>query len=958
MAIASPESKTHLDEFVLRDELRAQRTQIPDQPFLNPIVNVAFGLSRQLESGEVAFSDLKSLVQRLMDRACVRRAMALRERAGLIDDEQTIREFGDFVADRIEKNVDPDVAFEKFAHRWRRARSGIVFTAHPTFGLSDAVTDKMVEIASRGTAADVDQTIGLAHRPDDNISLDYEHRRAQKAISQVRQSYVDLLCRFLDVAAEAFGDRAYTLKPRLATVACWVGYDLDGRTDITWRNSFLVRTKEKRMALEDIRSRFLKIKDGLDASAETQKLVRQITGKLDLAHAAVDEQIKALEKADTKELSRADAANILSRADGYNLTTTEPVIKLFDELIAASGNAQQKRDIAALSGLFGATGLGTSHIHVRINAVQLNNALRAYVHEPWTQDLTEQQALVRIVEMIGNAKPETVNFKSLDLENSTAIRQFAMIAQMRKHVDGETPVRFLIAECESPATILIAIFFAKLFGVEDIVDISPLFETPAGLESGARLIERLLEEESYRAYVRGRGRLSIQTGFSDAGRFIGQVAATLAIERLHHALAEIISNRRDQLENVELLIFSTHGESMGRGAHPGSLKRRLRYVLSDEARWRFVRHGLSLKHETSFQGGDGYLWFADKAMSTRMLATIIEDGADAREGEDPFYSDQNLSLDFLLRLREYQQNLFSHPGYRALLGAYGSNILFRTGSRAVKRQSDTMTAADRGDPARMRAIPNNAILQQFGYVANVVAGLGAAVGSERDRFVSLAKQSNRLRPLIELIARGKQLSSLNAMGANALVFDAGFWASRASWGKEKHLEPAFRKLATTLLQDSRAGAITGLAHQLRLDAVELHTLLEDIGLEGGKIPDDDRLELDVLHAVRLALIMRVFILAAQLPKFAAKNDVNHEQILNWALSLDVPQLTPFMRSAFPRSSDADSEDDRYLEKASYRPHSMEDYGRLEDEIFQPLEDAYELIREIGTGISHHFGAFG
>ena len=36
----------------------------------------------------------------------------------------------------------------------------------------------------------------------------------------------------------------------------------------------------------------------------------------------------------------------------------------------------------------------------------------------------------------------------------------------------------------------------------------------------------------------------------------------------------------------------------------------------------------------------------------------------------------------------YQQHLFKHPGYRALLGAFGANLLFKTGSRPVKRQGD------------------------------------------------------------------------------------------------------------------------------------------------------------------------------------------------------------------------------------------------------------------------------
>ena len=123
-----------------------------------------------------------------------------------------------------------------------------------------------------------------------------------------------------------------------------------------------------------------------------------------------------------------------------------------------------------------------------------------------------------------------------------------------------------------------------------------------------------------------------------------------------------------------------------------------------------------------------------------------------------------------------------------MLGAFGPNLLFKTGSRPVKRQMEGASTADRGDPARMRAIPNNAILQQFGYIANVVAGLGAAVGSERERFIEVSKSSARLRPLMEMIARGKQLSSLNAMGANAIVFDPGFWAMRASWGREPHLD--------------------------------------------------------------------------------------------------------------------------------------------------------------------------
>ena len=939
-----------LDEQALRSELKELRAQIPDRPALNPIAHLAFRLSRQLEAGDISFDDLKDLATRLMDSACVHRALVLKEQIGLESDEKTDEEFSSFVAN-LAKDTS-DAGLEAFQKRFGRARNGIVFTAHPTFGLSEKLSERIAEIAVSGSSDD--KPLGIPHRPDPELTLDYERGRVQSAIRNLRDAYTDVLGDFFTTAHAAYGERAYKLKPQLATFASWVGYDLDGRTDIKWAFSFIVRLREKADALADIRERFLALKEALGDEPDMVRLQRQVTGKLDLAIAAVESHIKALEAVGPEGKTLADAANIISQSDQHNLTSIEPLLALFDQVVETTNDVKAKIAVLSVAGLLRATGLGMSHIHVRVNAVQINNAFRAFVHESWTRDLTERQAQARIVEMIDTVTPETVNFETLDLENATAIRQFALVSQIMKHVDGDTPIRYLIAECESPHTILIALYFAKLFGVSDIVDISPLFETPAALETGQRLVERLLTVQAYRDYVTTRGRIAVQTGYSDAGRFIGQIAAGLAHERLHHGLAEVV--RKSGLKDVETLIFSTHGESMGRGAHPGNLRRRLRYVLPGESRWRFFRAGLPVKHETSFQGGDGYLYFANTSFAKRALVTIVMSGKDPGSGEDPFYTDTNLALDFQLRLRDYQQQLFAHPGYRALLGAFGANLLFKTGSRPVKRQGDHHS--DRGDPARMRAIPNNAILQQFGYVANVVAGLGAAVGSERERFIELAKQSQRLRSLIEMIARAKQLSSLYGVGANAVIFDPGFWAQRASWGRETHLDGAFKFLAEHLLEDDRAGQIIGLAHYLRLDAIELHGILEEIGLEGGKIPDDHRLELDLLQAIRATLIMRLFILTAQLPRFTPTNEVTHEEIVNKAFGLEIPEVLKVVRQAFPRRVDDKRDDDAFAEQATYLPKGIDDYGRIETEILEPMEQAYELVREIGTGISHHWGAFG
>ena len=118
------------------------------------------------------------------------------------------------------------------------------------------------------------------------------------------------------------------------------------------------------------------------------------------------------------------------------------------------------------------------------------------------------------------------------------------------------------------------------------------------------------------------------------------------------------------------------------------------------------------------------------------------------------------------------------------------------------------------------------------------------------------------------------------------------------------------------------------------------------------------MELDLLQAIRLALIMRVFILAAQLPRFSTQNEISPAQLFAMALSLEIPEVVSFMRQAFPHQVDRASAAAAFDERATYRPRGIDDYGRLETEILEPMERAYEMVREIGSGISHHFGAFG
>ena len=111
----------------------------------------------------------------------------------------------------------------------------------------------------------------------------------------------------------------------------------------------------------------------------------------------------------------------------------------------------------------------------------------------------------RLAGRILDESPWEINFASLDSETATARRQLMLATQILKHVDSDQPIRLLIAECERPLTIMSALYLAHKFGIADMIDISPLFETSYGLEHGEKIIDQLLQQPVFVDYVRRRG---------------------------------------------------------------------------------------------------------------------------------------------------------------------------------------------------------------------------------------------------------------------------------------------------------------------------------------------------------------------------------------------------------------------------------------------------------------------
>jgi phosphoenolpyruvate carboxylase len=904
-----------------------QRTR--ETPLFNPVFQLSLDLSCALEGGDLSLDDLAALVAELECDGLKTRARKLRRLLAPPANPAPM--------------ADEEEDFDTFRARWERPQLHAVFTAHPTFLLTP------VQGEAVAAAVSSDSAVGMSAAATGEraaVTLVYEHRAAMSAMAQAQDARDVIVARLLGEAQGRWPDEWRGLRPLPFRFASWVGYDMDGRTDIGWHTSIGFRLTEKaeRLArytasLESIDTAHPLLATLRPAAAFAQARAEDFAGDLSTA--------KAL----------AEAANRLTTHSPDNLLSLTPLIAAL-ETEGESAAPDRAVRLLTLAAAMRADGLGMGWIHFRVNAKQLHNAIRRRLADGTTIELASKSALATLRTMVAEATPLRTNFAALATESSTAIRQFIAMAQILKHIDADAPIRMLVAECEQPATVLAALYFAKLFGVEGKVDVSPLFETEAALEHGGRFLDALLAEPAYRAYARARGRVAVQTGFSDAGRFVGQIPASLAIERLQGRLAEAMA--ANGLGDVAALVFNTHGESMGRGAHPASFRDRLEWPLSPWARRRFARAGIRLEPEVSFQGGDGYLFFATPDLALATLSRIAElrpAETDIAAPADPFYHRTDISLDFYRAIKEHQGDHLASRTYARAVTAFGLGLLNPTGSRVSRRQSDIN--ADREMSLRqIRAIPHNAILQQLGYPVNVIAGIGSAADANREEIAALLTESARGRQILRLLNAANALASIKTVAAYGELFNSAYWASRTYRGTEDHLAGACAALAEYLVGDDRTGVFRRLASRLRIDALKLHRLTDLIPDE---TPDPTRehvrRRIGVLQALRLALLQHMFLKIVSVPAFSRANDISRGDVIEMVLTLRVDEALKLLRRAFPVRIPGPR--DFPLDEASDYPDGGEEgYAAIERDCLTPIARAHALSLRVTTAIANEFGAHG
>lgn len=957
---SADESRTLHDG--LRARLAACRDNGAKDPFGNPILRMALEVNRLIDGGEIGFDALAPLIQRMSAMAALRRGGRLGAfvgETGPAANEDRLRALLRRLA-RPEDNR-PPIAPERFRDAVEKMHFGIVFTAHPTFSSPLEVGRTLARVAAGSDRdAAMEELCAARHRAPEAITLDMEFAWAREAIVNAQDALDRLHKVVLEVAREMYPQRWKTMVPGLVTVASWVGYDHDGRSDIGWIDTLRMHLRAKlallRRQLEQCRT----VRAEFPGAAEGDALAA-FAALLETAIATVEGQIRQSREVDASAAGEAAAfARRLVGGRGDALTDARPLRALLARAIEAAEDDALALRLRVMDAALAGHGLTLAHPHFRVNATQIHNAIRQQVGlvSPPNDPARRRSYLNMVGDMLETVQPETVNLGSIMGERASARRMFMLVAELARHIDGRTLIRFLIAETESPFTLLAALYFARLFGVAHLVEITPLLETAEALRNGDTIIAEALKSPAFRSYVQGMGRICIQFGHSDSGRYVGQMAATFLIERMRIRIAGALS--RAGLRGIQVVLFDTHGESIGRGGHPVSMADRLRYLDTPVSRLAFERAGMTLKQEVSFQGGDGYVPFLDPDIAFAVVCRTVESvlGTHADEASDPVYREPDFASEFFTGVRQEFAGVVADEDYAVLLGALGTNMVEHTGSRPPRRQHEMAgQRADAAHPSQIRAITNNAMLQQLGLMANTLTGLGHAAAKDPERFRFVARNSPRFRRALAMVRAALSLSDPDVLSAYVDSLDPGMWLIRAGREQDATRREGLRTICRLLEASDVHARLGRIRRRFQADFLLLREALEGVPDDGGAFPVDGE-DLALLHALRVALIHRLYLLATRIPDFTPYDGMTREEALHRLLHLDVEDTVATLRAVFPRRQAPDDDAIDFAEPASYRSDAAHTYEREHAAILDPLEVHFDLLRRIGAAITHHIGAVG
>jgi phosphoenolpyruvate carboxylase len=114
----------------------------------------------------------------------------------------------------------------------------------------------------------------------------------------------------------------------------------------------------------------------------------------------------------------------------------------------------------------------------------------------------------------------------------------------------------------------------------------------------------------------------------------------------------------------------------------------------------------------------------------------------------------------------------------------------------------------------------------------------------------------------------------------------------------------------------------------------------------------------LIHALRIALIQRICLLAAAVPEFSPDHGVTRSQIQQRLVRLDETGAVEQLATIFPKDRDCADQGADFGEPATYRPDPALSYALEDRDLFSPLLRLHSMVVRLGGCLTHDVGAIG
>lgn len=852
-----------------------------------------------------------------------------------------------------EGNKRPIKDFEKELY----AIYGSVFTGHPVSNMNADMAGKLSDAANqRGKEKQDPQAIATADEalrnamksPFESPTLETESQASLKAISSVHQANDYMIQAAMKVAQDLYPDEWSHINYMPTTIATWIPFDWDGRTDVDWPDLMEKRIELQVLMLKRYGEKLEAILPSL-TDEEDRLTVRNIQSRLSDTSSKMTAHQKFFGEYNPKE--DADGVALSQQYDQFKnenrITDPQELIAQIDGLLTKNQDQATQEQLVHLRSDLVNHGLSFAQIHFRLNAKSIQSALReeglpinADIKDPEKADEAYFSQLSEMVDKVEYKKPSLLDLR---YEQETVVKQMAMISEFDEHIEQGRNTRFLIAETDRAIVPLGALYFAKKMGIHNKINISGLCEDRAGQDNFKRLSNLLLTNPDYKDHIitprtthpLGMAMEADMFGYSDSGRYDGVIGAGAHMERAKGQKQKVLQPLLVNGHTIPLHMynFETGGQYAGRGFHPLSPASDMQYKQSGFLMHNARELGIKLTPEISYQGMDGnaFLLNPDMALShlTQRLDYLTDFDLHKKLANDPYYKKEGLRTDafnFFETVRNAHAKGTTEKGYVDFIESFMGHG-YKYGSRPAKRAK-----ASGGDRDLPRAIVHNATLKRAGIAFNLLDGVREAIEEDPARFENLMKSEIFRDNYIHMVQHGLEQAIPGVMQADVELYNPEFWRARGNESVAIHVE--------------RIGIYNGIKDiadkmQESLDALTAYFKERDL------LPAQDpktKFNRRVLQGHRVASTIKLFEKAVEIPDIPNSYDLSREEAIDRLFKGDLTVVDE-LRKIYPVSDS---------------PNAPEGsgYDHLQHEVITPLAENIDDIRACGNVLAHYDGAVG